>query len=176
MAVESNPAAGETCSSFGVAVGAALAIIALWRQQNSSEENIADQERQTARKRTMDLTGSRSSTSSTISSGSDAAEPDTAAIFLLLLTTVPQDGIGGMALFFLLPGIVPIPACGRLGLIWSAVKPTVLAKLHDAFNFMKKNQEKIKKINEEMRLTVYGQRFRSMFTTKTQVHRSRRCA
>jgi hypothetical protein len=127
--VELNPAVGETYSIFGVAVGDALAIIALWREQNSSEENIADQERQTARKRMMDLTGRRSNTSSTITSGSDTAEPDAAAIFLLLLLTAVPDTAA-----ILLPSIMPPPVC-RLGLSRSAVKLLILVNLLDGFHF-----------------------------------------
>ena len=81
--VESNSAVGETSSSFG-ACGGTLDV-AMWRLQKSLEEKSAAQERQTAWKRRMDLTGSRSSTSNIMSSGSNGAQTDDAPTFFLLL-------------------------------------------------------------------------------------------
>jgi hypothetical protein len=74
--VESN------LSSFGS--GGGTLEVAMWRLQKSLEEKSAAQERQTARKRRMDLTGSRDSTSNMMSSGSTTVRPGTVAVFLLL--------------------------------------------------------------------------------------------
>jgi hypothetical protein len=81
--VESNLAVGESTSSFG---GGGIALeCAMWRLQKSLEDKSAAHERQAARKRRMDFTGSRSSTSSIMSSGSNGVQTDTSADFLLLL-------------------------------------------------------------------------------------------
>ena len=59
----------------------------MWRLRKSLEDSVAAQEGQTEWKRRMDLTGSRSRTSSIMSSGSNGADAqrDTMALFLLLL-------------------------------------------------------------------------------------------
>uniref|UniRef100_A0A8R7P5D4 Uncharacterized protein n=1 Tax=Triticum urartu TaxID=4572 RepID=A0A8R7P5D4_TRIUA len=109
---ESNFSVGETTSSFGA--GGSTLQVAMWRLQKSLEERSAAQERQTARKRRMDLTGRRSSTSNIMSSGSNRAQRARRAFFLLLLGNAsavifpasPQDGV---ALFLLLPPIISPP-------------------------------------------------------------------
>jgi hypothetical protein len=77
--VVSNLEAGDRENSFGE-TDSASAIFAAWRLQKCSEESAAAQERQTARKRRMDLTGSRMSSSVIISSGRAGAAADGSAM------------------------------------------------------------------------------------------------
>jgi hypothetical protein len=87
-AVASKPAVGEVKNRLGGA-GSASAL-AMWRQQNSSDESTAFQDRQTARKRRMDLTGSRRNTSVIISSGRKCAAPDATALLLFPIIMSPK--------------------------------------------------------------------------------------
>jgi hypothetical protein len=92
----------ETSSSFGAGV-VAFVVAMWWRLQKSLEEKSAAQERQTARKRRMDLTGSRGSTSNMMSSASTTARvrPGTVVDGLLLLLLRDEASVvtGGGGMF-----------------------------------------------------------------------------
>jgi hypothetical protein len=92
----------ETSSSFGAGVVACV-VAMWWRLQKSLEEKSAAQERQTARKRRMDLTGSRGSTSNMMSSASTTARvrPGTVVDGLLLLLLRDEASVvtGGGGMF-----------------------------------------------------------------------------
>jgi hypothetical protein len=91
--VESNEGVGEMNISLGGATAASASALVMWRLQKSSEESAAAQDRHTARKRRMDLTGSRTSTSVISSSGS-IDEPIDGATILLLALFIETNSLG----------------------------------------------------------------------------------
>jgi hypothetical protein len=82
--VEPNPAVCATKNSLGG--NGLILFLAVWKPRNWSEERAVAQDRQTARKRRTDSTGSHWSTSIIISSGSTTGAPAPLAgeTFLLL--------------------------------------------------------------------------------------------